>query len=65
MPILVTSPGGGPPIPMMVPPGGGPLVPYASIPMPPKPPVPILITGPDGKAKAMMMPPGGGPLVPY
>ena len=30
-PILVTPPGGGPPMAMMVPPGGGPLVPYAPV----------------------------------
>ena len=65
MPILVTDPAGGPPIPMMVPPGGGPLVPYAPVPLPMKPPTPILMTGPGGAPIAMMMPPGGGPLVPY
>ena len=49
----------------MVPLGGGPLVPYSLTPMPLKPPMPILITGPDGLPKVMMSPPGGGPLVPY
>ena len=48
-PILVTPPGGGPPMAMMVPPGGGPLVPYAPVQGPPvPPPPPILITPPGG-----------------
>ena len=66
-PILVTPPGGGPPMAMMVPPGGGPLVPYAPVQGPPvPPPTPILITPPGGGPPiAMMEPPGGGPLVPY